>query len=140
MLIGKYFLSTRHKTISAGLLAACLLLAAPVHARQESRENLELIKSMGLPDVWKPYLGGTVGMDTTREKNQVYGEFHLGIRRDLLNPMVGLLALEGEGYFNYLGSETDGGLRFGIAFPVVFFRIGWDYSFRQENAAFMRME
>ena len=137
MLIGKIFHSTRDKTIAAGLLAACLLLAAPVQAQQDTKSKPELIKSMGLPDTWKPYFGGLFGWDSAGDTSQVYGEFNLGIRRDLLNPLIGLLALEGEGYFSFLGSETDGGLRFGIAFPVVFLRIGWDYSFRQERTDFM---
>jgi hypothetical protein len=118
-------------------MVLCLFLAAPVQAQQESEARSELIKSMGLPDSWKPYFGGLFGWDDYGENSEVYGEFNLGIRRDLLNPLVGLLALEGEGYFSFLSSETDGGLRFGIAFPVLFLRIGWDYSFRQERTDFM---
>jgi len=137
MLISKSFMSMRYQAISVGFLAICLLLAGPIHAQQDTKTKPELIKSMGLPDTWKPYIGGLVGWDSAGENYQVYGEFNLGIRRDILNPLIGLLALEGEGYFSFLSDETDGGLRFGIAFPIVFFRIGWDYSFRQERADFM---
>ncbi len=130
-------LSANLRKGSFSVIVICLMLALPIHAQEDSKAKPGLIKSMGLPDVWKPYIGGLAGTNTAGETNQVYGEFNLGIRRDLLNPLFGLLALEGEGYFNFLGSETDGGLRFGIAFPIVFLRIGWDYSIRQERSDFM---
>lgn len=136
-LSNKSFLSTRYQAISVSFLAICLLLAGPIHAQQETKTKPELIKSMGLPDTWKPYVGGLFGLDRVGENNQVYGEFNLGIRRDLVNPEFAMLALEGEGYTSFLGGEVDGGLRLGIAFPMVLFRIGWDYSFAQNRTDFM---
>ena len=137
MFLNKSFLSTRYQAISVSFLAICLLLAAPIRAQQDTKAKPELIKSMGLPDTWKPYIGGLFGLDSAESRNQPYGEFNLGVRRDLLNPMVGLLALEGEGYASFLSGKADGGLRLGIAFPMVFFRIGWDYSFAQDRTDFM---
>jgi hypothetical protein len=129
--------STCTRAISAGFLVICLFLAGPIFAQQETEAKPELVKSMGLPDIWKPYVGGLFGLDSSGPENSVYGELNLGIRKDLVNPEFALLALEGEGYAGFLGGEVDGGLRLGIAFPMVLFRIGWDYSFTLKRTDFM---
>ena len=137
MITKKSFLSRTCHTAAAGFLTFCLLLAGPVHAQQEPKAKPEQIKSMGLPDIWKPYVGGLFGTDNSGSTNTMYGELNLGIRKDLGNPEFGILALEGEGYAGYQNKGMDGGVRLGIAFPVFFFRIGWDYSFTLKQTDFM---
>jgi hypothetical protein len=96
-----------------------------------------MVKSMSFPQTWKPYLGVLVDWDRSGDRSTMGGEFHLGIYRDLMNPIIGALGFAGEGYLRAVNNEVDGGLRLMGGIPVLFFYAGAEYSFRDENTAFL---
>ena len=96
-----------------------------------------LVKSMGLPRIWKPYFGPMIAWDRRSSNGEIKGELNAGIYKDLSNPLLGLLGIVGEGYLR-LGSDTvDGGVRILGANKLLFIQGGVEYSFRNKETDFL---
>lgn len=96
-----------------------------------------LVKSMGLPQIWKPYFSSMVARDRRGVDSKLVGELNLGIYKDLMNPVVAALGFIGEGYVRAGGSKVDGGVRLQGASRFFFIQGGVDYSFRTKDLDFI---
>ena len=98
--------------------------------------------SLGQPGLWRYSAGGAVGGARNGGTGLGLGEVRATLSRDVLNPVLGLAALQVESYAGARGSEWDGGLRARLSLP--FFRAGVaaDYNLRDERTrwtlSFMR--
>jgi hypothetical protein len=99
-----------------------LLLAAPVAAQPIAPVLGGRAGSLGQPGT----LHWTGGFWLGRERGPHAGA-SFGVQRDLLNPMLSLLALHGEMYLRSDGDEMLPGLRARIVSPVARVGIGADY-------------
>jgi hypothetical protein len=130
-------------TKSVNLCITLLLLfhLAPFSAIVQAQEQPvpeqgEWIKSMGFPQKWKPHIGALFDWNTSGGST-VGGEFHLGIYRDVLNPISGIFGLTGEGYVKAVGGKTDGGLRLLGTINILHLQAGVDYSFEKDKGYFI---
>ena len=98
-------------------------------AQETSHEQERLfIKSMGLPKVWKPYYGPMFSIDYRTFGGKQVGELNFGVYRDLMNPILGLLGMSGEGYTRLDGKKMDYGIRLLASCRVFYLNGGIDYS------------
>ena len=116
-----------------------LFFSSPVLLAQQisMSEKGSLVKSMGLPHIWKPYFGPMVAWDNRGVDGTVAGELNLGIYKDVVHPDMGLLGVAGEGYVRSGGDKIDGGVRLLTASKFLFIQGGIDYSFRNEDLNFL---
>ena len=96
-----------------------------------------LIRSMGLPKIWKPYCGPMFSMDYRTFDKKPVGEFNIGVYRDLVNPIMGLFGIRGEGYIRSSGREADYGIRLLASCRVFYLNGGIDYSYHDESVRFL---
>ncbi len=115
-------------------LASPLALAAQVPVHPDSGG---LTKSMGLPLIWKPYLGWEAGAYRPTEDTQFGVLADVGVFKELFNPTIGGPGLQGEGYVGARESGPDGGLRALLAIPMVRLGLGADYNFRDATLDFL---
>jgi hypothetical protein len=130
--------NSRMKKNLVFLIILSLLFISPILRAQETTapEKGEAIKSMGFPQTWKPYIGGLFDWDA-KEGSRFGGELHLGLFRDIMSPIAGILGITGEGYVRNLGGTMDGGFRLLGVCKVLFFQAGIDYSFQRDNIDFL---
>src|SRR5262245_61507391 len=105
-----------------GLLA---ILATPAASQQTNRPPAEggIVYQLGMPPVWKGTAGASFGWYRPGEDNLLTFYGHAGLQKDLMSPIVGVAALNFEGYGGYRGGgDFDGGVR-GL-FMIPSFRIG----------------
>jgi len=116
-----------------------LLLSNPVLFAQHTSlpEEGSLVKSMGLPQIWKPYFGPMVAWDKPGVDGEVAGEIDLGVYKNLIIPLVDVLGVVGEGYVRSGGDKVDGGVRLLGASRFLFIQGGADYSFRNKDIDFL---
>jgi hypothetical protein len=100
-------------------------------------EQGEWIKSMGFPQKWKPHIGALFDWNANGNGGSFGGEFHLGIYRDILNPISGIFGLTGEGYVKSVGGKADGGLRLFGTINILHLQGGIDYSFEKDKGYFI---
>lgn len=137
-------LSRSHRKANASLIKSSfviiislLFISLNLPAQETTApEKGEEIKSMGFPQTWKPYIGGLFDWDA-KEGSRFGGELHLGLFRDILSPIAGILGITGEGYVRTLSGITDGGFRLLGVCKVLFFQAGIDYSFHRDNIDFL---
>jgi hypothetical protein len=114
------------------------LTASPTRAQVvlPPEEGGEVI-SIGQPPLWKPYGGGSLGSYYPGDLSDATVYANLGMDKDLMNPVVGGLALGGEAYGGIQGSRIDGGLR--ALASISFLRLGFgvDYNFRDGGLPFI---
>jgi len=91
---------------------------------------------MGFPQKWKPHIGALFDWNTSGGST-FGGEFHLGIYRDVLNPISGIFGLTGEGYVKAMKGKTDGGLRLLGTINILHLQAGVDYSFEKDKVYFI---
>jgi hypothetical protein len=92
---------------------------------------------MGLPLIWKPYLGWEAGAYRPTEDTQFGVLADVGVFKDLFNPTIGGPGLQGEGYIGARESGPDGGLRALLAIPMIRLGLGADYNFRDASLDFL---
>ena len=126
-----------HRNITLLFLIHLTFFSSLVQAQEQPiPEQGEWIKSMGFPQKWKPHLGAL--LDWNSGGGSTFGgEFHLGIYRDVLNPISGIFGLTGEGYIKAVGGKTDGGLRLLGTINILHLQAGVDYSFEKDKAYFI---
>ena len=114
-------------------------LSSPALLAQQTSliEDGNLVKSMGFPRIWKPHFGPMVCWDKRGFDGEVAGELHLGIYKDLVNPVIGVLGTVGEGYVRSDGHKIDGGIRLLGASRFFFLQGGADYSLRNKDLDFI---
>lgn len=99
------------------------------------------IYQLGLPPIYKGNAGASFGwLQRTGEDNSVESSlhvmFHAGIRRDLMNPVAGLLAINAEGYIGYSGDgQGISGVRGLLSVPILHIGLGADYNFNTKKTA-----
>jgi hypothetical protein len=94
-------------------------------------------KSMGLPLIWKPYLGWEAGAYRPADDTEFGVLMDVGVFKDLFNPTIGAPGLQGEGYIGARESGPDGGLRALLAIPILRLGLGADYNFRDTSLDFL---
>jgi len=116
-------------------LLTLLILLIPSYASAQSRtdrppEDGGEVFQLGMPPVWKPHAGGTVGWYTPGDSTgqaQILG--HVGVFKDLMSPVAGVAAIGLEGYGGVRGVDgLDGGVRPLFAIPALHFTTGADYN------------
>ncbi len=122
------------------LLTLAIVLASPVGLAAQISGDPDaggLTKSMGLPLIWKPYLGWEAGAYRPSDDTQFGVLMDVGVFKDLFNPTIGAPGLQGEGYVGARESGPDGGLRALVAIPIVRLGFGADYNFRDTSLDFL---
>jgi len=124
---------------SSAFVLLLLLLSNPVLLAQHTSlpEEGSLVKSMGLPQIWKPYFSPMVAWDKRGVDGEVAGEIDLGVYKNLMIPLVDVLGVVGEGYVRSGGDKVDGGVRLLGASRFFFIQGGADYSFRNKDIDFL---
>lgn len=122
-----------HQFITLFFLIHIVLISSILQAQEQPvPEQGEWIKSMGFPQKWKSHIGALFDWNTSGGST-FGGEFHLGIYRDILNPISGIFGLTGEGYVKAVGGKTDGGLRLLGTINILHLQAGVDYSFEKKQ-------
>jgi hypothetical protein len=94
-------------------------------------------RSMGQPQIYKPYIGFSLGHNRPGDNDKLIAHFKAGIYRDLMNPMFSILGISTEGYVGSLRTDADYGLRGLIELPALRLAGGVDYNFEEENFDFI---
>ena len=121
-------------------LTLAIVLASPIGLAAQVSGDPDaggLTKSMGLPLIWKPYLGWEAGAYRPTDDAQFGVLMDVGVFKDLFNPTIGGPGLQGEGYVGARESGPDGGLRALLAIPMVRLGLGADYNFRDTSLDFL---
>ena len=96
------------------ILCPIVLLASPwpADAQPAAPDPLVPVRSLGKPPVFKPFMGGYYGLDSTEDEKKSGGGAFFGVYKDLLPSIVGC-GVSGEGYVGgYPGvTGVDGGVR-----------------------------
>jgi hypothetical protein len=100
-------------------------------------ENGGMIKSLGQPSIYNLYTGFSLGRYHTDTQEQLNNIFKLGLYRDLMNPVVGILGIAAEGYVGHKNVDFDYGIRGNIVFPVLHLSAGVDYNFPNKSTDFI---
>ncbi len=94
-----------------------------------SSPRAQQVRSLGLPEVYKPYLGFSNGL--WREgSNQLSTQFQFGVFRDITNPTIELLGIGVEGYGGFRNVHPDYGVRAMLLSPLLCVGAGLDYNLR----------
>lgn len=96
-----------------------------------------LIKSMGFPTRWKPQVTPLVAYDKRDFDDGIAGEINLGMYKDILNPVIGLFGLTGEGYIRSDAADFEGGARLFGTSRYLFVQGGVDYRFGSGDVSFV---
>ena len=123
-----------------GILSVLVAIAPAMFALEaQSRPASDggLPTSLGQPGPWRLSAGGALGGGMRNDIGVGMGEARGTIARDVLNPVLGLAALQLEGYAGARGGEWDGGIRARLSLP--FFRAGVaaDYNVLDSRTRFM---
>ena len=136
---GQYFFnqsisgSTRFNVVILLFIPALFALSG---TPSDNNEKM-LIKSMGLPKVWKPYGGPMFSMDHRTFNGKPAAEFNLGVYRDLANPILGLIGITGEGYVRFGDRMMEAGARFLASCKVFYMNAGIDYALKDAHIRFL---
>jgi hypothetical protein len=112
-------------TASGRALAFGALLAASGASGQEPQEASALIRSLGQPPVWRPYLSGGV-LRERGEGGPMRGSAALGVERSLGNPLGGALTIGVDGYVHAGRDGSQSGMRALLHSPLFFVHGGLD--------------
>lgn len=97
----------------------------------------EPVQSMGQPPRWKPFVTLGFGADRRDAEVQVGPTGGIGVYRDLLNPLFGLLGASTQVYGGQRGEHLDGGVRAYLGAPAFFLHAGADWNVSQERVDFI---
>jgi len=115
-----------------------LALSATAALGQEVRAPNQggTTNSLGLPRRFQTYAGLSVG-GHFGDEHQLAAFGKVGVYKDIMNPVVGVLGWALEGYGGFRGTEGDGGLRASLVSPSLRLGFGVDYNFVDETTDFM---
>ena len=117
-------------------LVATLLIASSTEAQQTNRPPEEggIVYQLGMPPVWKGTAGTTFGWYRPSADNLLTIHAQAGLQKDLMSPIVGVAALNFEGYAGYRGGgDADGGLRGLFTIPSFRIGVGADFNVRDNE-------
>jgi hypothetical protein len=126
----------------------CLLLAVGTRDASAQAEPVERfvppiagtwdpVRSIGQPPRWKPFLGLGFGAAALAEEAQVGVTGSIGVYRDFINPVVGMLGGSAQAYVGQRGELLDGGARAYVSSPALFLHAGIDYSAQLNRTDFI---
>lgn len=139
----------RHGRGASRMLAFAAVLAAGAPARAPAQQvepdrfvppiagSWDPVQSMGQPRRWKPFFGVGFGVDRPTADPQVGVTGSIGVYRDFVNPVFGLLGASAQAYFGQRGELPDGGLRLYASAPAFFLHAGLDWNPRLERTDFI---
>lgn len=133
------------RAVTAGALLLCLLARPPAAAAQAPAEPFvppiagtwEPVRSLGQPPRWKPFVGVGFGMEGIGDETQVGPSGSIGIYRDFLNPVLGLLGGSAQIYVGQRGELFDAGARTYLSSPAFFLHGGADWNARLNRVDFV---
>jgi hypothetical protein len=118
---------------AGGLLAAAAMAwaPAPLHAQyNQPPERGGRTYTLGMPPVWKGYAGGGTGWYDPSGQSLLLVRGNVGVTRDLMNPVIGAVAVGAELCGGYRGTKTvDGGVRALFGIPAFRLATGVDWNF-----------
>lgn len=88
---------------------------------------------LGMPPVYKGNAGVMAGSYRPSGVGELSGMFHLGLQKDLLSPVIGIAALQVEGYIGVTGRELNGGGRLLFKIPSLHVSLGPDYDVESDE-------
>ncbi len=94
-------------------------------------------RSLGQPRPWKPHAGMGSGWRFQQGSGQLLTEGRIGVYRDLLNPVTGLLGIDLEGYLGARNDQLEHGARIQVVSPYLRLGIGADYSGLDDDLNFL---
>jgi hypothetical protein len=106
----------------SGPLILLLVSAAPAAAQVRPSTAGGTTASLGQPEAVQWTAGAAFGW-----RNDTFGQAAFGVQRDLLSPLLSVLALHGEAYAQADGTGVNGGARARLLSPVARFGVGADY-------------
>jgi len=124
------------------LLVAAAVVAWPSLAAAQAAgvqpDTLTPVRSLGKPPVWKPFVGGYYGIDSTEDDKKYGGGAFFGVYKDLV-PSIAGIGVSGEGYVGgYSGvSGANGGFRALADLRGLGLKVGFDYDFQKTDGAFI---
>lgn len=110
---------------------ALALLGFPIarHAQVRAPTDGARIPSIGQPTVWRWTLGAALGGTDLDGATEFTTELRAAVSRDLWNPVVGVAALQLEGFGGTRDDYLDYGIRGRLLFPFARLGIGMDRTF-----------
>lgn len=114
------------------------LLATPTLAAQvRAPADGGMTRSLGQPRAWKLHTGVGAGWLFRESDGQLVTEGRIGIYKDLVNPVTGLLGLHFEGYAGARDTDFDRGVRAQLVSPFARFGLGVDYNGLDNESNFL---
>jgi hypothetical protein len=92
-----------------------------------------MTRSLGQPHTWTWTAGASTGWLFKDGGVDGVAEGSLGVYRDVVNPVLSLLGVQGEGYLGARGAELDGGLRLQVVSPFARVGVGADHNFLDDE-------
>jgi hypothetical protein len=92
---------------------------------------------MGQPSPFYPYAGAVGGWGWRDNDRQAAARVVLGVERDLIQPVVGILGVAAEGYAGTLGGRSDAGARIMGTMRILRVGVGADMSFVGRGTSFV---
>jgi hypothetical protein len=131
----------RNATTAAAVAAMLATHALPASARQHDDTftppiagSWDLVRSIGQPAKWKPFVAVGYSVVDVHDRRDAGVAGTLGLYRDLVNPVLGLLGASSELYAGQLGDRFDAGGRFNLESRALFVRAGLDWNVTLQRA------
>lgn len=94
----------------------------------------DLVRSIGQPPRWKPFISAGYGMDRLSKPYAMGLISSVGVHRPVGNPVTGLLGVSAEGYVGHRGTQLDGGLKAQLTSSPFLIHAGVDWNARLGRA------
>lgn len=118
----------RPLTLGAALV---LVLVGPGYAQDTLPPHLGgYVQSLGLPQIYKPYFGVSIGRWRGEGSEHLASQLRLGVFRDFGNPVTGLVGTSLEAYAGFRDLQADAGLRAILASNLFRLGAGADFDVR----------
>jgi hypothetical protein len=113
-------------------VCALLLVAAANAQSIRPPESGGQTSSLGQPLRWRWQAGLAAGPINIAANNDLLMRAHVGVARDLLNPVAGLARLAAEAYAGVRDTRSDAGARAILHIPYIGMGVGADYNLRTD--------
>ena len=123
--------------IACAAVSATTCRAAAQSLVPSGVDSLDPIVSMGQPSPFYPYAGAVGGWGWRDDDRQGAARVMLGLERDLIQPVVGILGVAAEGYAGTLGGRADAGARLLGTMRILRVGVGADVSFVGRGTSFV---
>ncbi len=117
---------TLNLTVSAAL--------SPVRAQSRTATEGVLVSSLGQPGFWKWSGGAAMGASRRDGIDQRTTELRGALSRDVLNPVIGLAAMQFETFAGTRDGDLDGGVRARLGLPFFRAAVGGEYNVADRSA------